>query len=102
MINTILLQAAGGQFSSIIMLVGIMAVFYFFMIRPQQKKAKEQQEFINALKDGDKVVTLGGIHGKIVSVRKKTIVVEVDSSKGIRMVFEKSAVSKDASVTIEE
>lgn len=103
MINTILLQAAGGSpFSSIIMLVGIMAVFYFFMIRPQQAKAKEQQAFVDALKEGDKVVTTAGLHGKIISVRKRTIVLEVDSAKGIRMVFDKSAVSKDASVVTEE
>jgi preprotein translocase subunit YajC len=94
---TILLQAAGGGASTIIMMVGIMAVFYFFMIRPQQTKAKEQQAFINALKEGDKVVTAGGEHGKIISVRDKTVVLEIDSAKGVRVVYEKTSISKDAS-----
>jgi len=77
-------------------------VFYFFMIRPQQKKAKDAQKFISELKTGDKVVTIGGAHGSVVSIREKTIVVEVDSSKGVRMVFEKSAISKDASSRLTE
>ena len=82
---------------NIVMLLGIMVVFYFFMIRPQQTKAKEQQAFINALKEGDKVITAGGVHGKIISVREKTVVVEIDSAKGVRAVFEKTSINKDAS-----
>ena len=54
------------------------------------------------MKSGDKVVTIGGVHGTIVTVREKTILVEVDSSKGVRLVFEKSAISKDASGRITE
>jgi len=72
------------------------------MIRPQQKKAKETKKFIEELKSGDKVVTIGGVHGTIVTVREKTILVEVDSSKGVRLVFEKSAISKDASGRLTE
>jgi preprotein translocase subunit YajC len=75
----------------------IFVVFYFFMIRPQQKKAKEAKKFIEELKTGDKVVTIGGAHGTVISIREKTIVVEVDANKGVRMIFEKSAISKDAS-----
>jgi preprotein translocase subunit YajC len=91
------LQAANGSLMNIVMLLGIMVVFYFFMIRPQQTKAKEQQAFVNALKEGDKVVTAGGVHGKIISVRDKTVVVEIDAAKGVRVVFEKTSISKDAS-----
>lgn len=94
---TLLLQAGRPDIMSIVMLLGIMVVFYFFMIRPQQTKAKEQQAFINALKEGDKVITAGGVHGKIISVRDKTVVVEIDSAKGVRVVFEKTSISKDAS-----
>ncbi len=97
----LLLQAGGAGMMNIIMLVGIMVVFYFFMIRPQQTKAKEQQAFINALKEGDKVVSAGGVHGKIISVRDKTVVVEIDSAKGVRVVFEKTSISKDASAGIQ-
>lgn len=96
----LLLQAGNAGIMNIVMLVGIMVVFYFFMIRPQQTKAKEQQAFINSLKEGDKVVSAGGVHGKIVSVREKTVVVEIDSAKGVRVVFEKTSISKDASAAL--
>ena len=97
MIATILLQAGGFGTQQLIMLGAIALVFYFFMIRPQQTKAKEQQAFINSLKEGDKVITAGGVHGKIISVREKTVVVEIDSAKGVRVVFEKTSINKDAS-----
>lgn len=96
----LLLQAGNAGIMNIVMLLGIMVVFYFFMIRPQQTKAKEQQAFINSLKEGDKVVSAGGIHGKIISVREKTVVVEIDSAKGVRVVFEKTSISKDASAAL--
>jgi preprotein translocase subunit YajC len=100
---TILLQAGGGAgVMNIVMLLGIMVVFYFFMIRPQQQKVKEQQKFVDALKEGDKVVTLGGLHGKLVAVREKTVVVEIDSAKGVRVVFEKSAISREASLALNQ
>ena len=64
---SILLQApaGGSQWSGILMMVVIVAIFYFFMIRPQQKKQKEIQKSREALKTGDKVITAGGIYGKI-------------------------------------
>jgi preprotein translocase subunit YajC len=97
---SLLLQAGSAGIMNIVMLLGIMVVFYFFMIRPQQTKAKEQLAFVNALKEGDKVITAGGVHGKIVSVREKTVVVEIDSAKGVRVVFEKTSISKDASASL--
>ena len=96
------LQAANPQIMQIILFGGIFVVFYFFMIRPQQKKAKEAKKFIEELKAGDKIVTIGGAHGTIVTLRDKTVLVEVDSSKGVRIVFEKSAISKDASSRLTE
>jgi preprotein translocase subunit YajC len=98
----VLLQANNPQIMQIILFGGIFVVFYFFMIRPQQKKAKEAKKFIDELKTGDKVVTIGGAHGSVVSIREKTILVEVDSSKGVRIVFEKTAISKDASSRLTE
>ncbi len=98
----ITLQAANPQIMQIVLFEGIFVVFYFFMIRPQQKKAKEAKQFIEELKTGDKVVTIGGAHGTVISIREKTIVVEVDANKGVRMVFEKSAISKDASSRLTE
>lgn len=76
--------------SQIIMLVLILVVFYFFMIRPQMKKQKELKKFRENLKVGDKVVTIGGIHGKILEVAESTLLISVDSGK-IRV--EKSAIS---------
>jgi preprotein translocase subunit YajC len=74
----------------------IIIVFYFFMIRPQQKKTKEQKVFRESIKKGDNIVTVGGLHGKIVSLENDdTFVLEVD--KGIRLKFEKSAISLEAS-----
>ena len=98
----ITLQAANPQIMQIVLFGGIFVVFYFFMIRPQQKKAKEAKQFIEELKTGDKVVTIGGAHGTVITIREKTIVVEVDANKGVRMVFEKSAISKDASSRLTE
>ena len=75
---TILLQAAGGsqQWSGILMMVVIVAIFYFFMIRPQQKKQKEIQKAREALKAGDKVITAGGIYGKIKEIGDTYMLIE--------------------------
>ena len=97
MLNSILLQAQGGQSSMIYQLVlwaGIIGVFYFFMIRPQQKKQKDQKKFLEELKKGDEVITIGGLHGTVVSVYETTVTLEVDGSKGTKMKFEKSSVSR--------
>ncbi|WPU92673.1 preprotein translocase subunit YajC [Mucilaginibacter sabulilitoris] len=98
MIATILLQAAAsgglGSFSTLIPMVLIIAVFYFFMIRPQVKKQKDQKKYVDELKKGDRVVTTAGIHGKIIDLNDTTFLVEVDNGK-IR--FDKSAISLDAS-----
>ncbi len=103
MYNSILLQGmGGGGASSLFLIGGMFVIMYFFMIRPQQKKAKDQQAYVDALKAGDKVITIGGLHGTVSSVRDKTVVLEVDSSKGIKMVFLKTAISKDSSAQIVE
>lgn len=96
MIKTILLQAGeGGGISSLILFGGVALVFYFFMIRPQQKKQKEQKKFIEEIKRGDNVVTVGGVHGKVLSTDDTTVVLEVD--KGVKMTFLKSSISLEAS-----
>ncbi len=83
-----------GMGSSLIFILLIILVFYFFMIRPQQKKQKQIQEMRDALKSGDKIVTIGGIHGKIINVQDTTFIIEVED--GTRLKIEKSAVSLDA------
>jgi preprotein translocase subunit YajC len=75
----------------IIMLVLMLVVFYFFMIRPQQKKQKELREFRNNIKAGDKVVTIGGVHGKVLEITDTTVLL---SSEGTKIRFEKSAISQ--------
>jgi preprotein translocase subunit YajC len=77
----------------ILMLVLVMVVFYFFMIRPQQKKQKELKNFRENLKAGDKVVTIGGVHGTILEVTGTTVLI---NSEGTKIRFEKSAVSQNA------
>lgn len=93
---SILLQAAPGQSSiAFYVMMGLMVVvFYFFMIRPQQKKAKEQKKFIEEIKRGDKVVTIGGAHGEVAELDGDTFIMEVE--KGGRIRFNKSAISQEA------
>ncbi len=98
-LNVILMGApAGGEGSSmtsIIFLVAIFGVFWFFMIRPQVKKQKDAQKFKESINKGDKVVTIGGIHAKIVEVNDTTFVIEVEG--GNKLKIEKSAVSMESS-----
>jgi preprotein translocase subunit YajC len=99
MFHNILLQAAtggeGGWLSNLLFFGAIALVFYFFMIRPQQKKQKEQKSFIESIKRGDKVVTIGGLHGKIADMDEATFLLEVD--KGVMIRIERTSVSFDAS-----
>ena len=73
------------------MMLLIFVVMWLFMIRPQQKKQKELAKFRNALQKGDKIVTIGGIHGTVVMVKDKTVIIKVDDSA--RIEFNKSAIS---------
>ncbi len=63
----------------------LLLVFYFFMIRPQQKKAKEERVFRENLQKGDKVSTIGGIHGQVESIEDNTVLVRVDSNTKLRI-----------------
>jgi preprotein translocase subunit YajC len=92
--SSILLQAKGMDWTSMIPIIGIFVVFYFFMIRPQQKKAKDQKKFIDEIKKGDYVVTIGGAHGEVAELEGDTFILEVE--KGGRIRFNKSAISLDA------
>jgi len=95
---TILLQAAAGggnPWSMPIMMVLMIAVFYFFMIRPQMKRQKELKNFREALKKGDKVITSGGIYGRIVEMQDLTVFIEIDTNVKIKV--DKAALLKDPS-----
>jgi preprotein translocase subunit YajC len=96
MMNIILMASQGGEgggMSTILMLVLMVVVFYFFMIRPQQKKAKEQKKFRESLVKGSKVVTIGGIHGKIAEVKDTTVIIDVQG--GAQLKVEKSAIASE-------
>lgn len=98
MLTFILLQAAGsesGWIGNLVLIGGIALVFYFFMIRPQQKKQKDQKSFIEGIKKGDNVVTIGGVHGKVFSLEDDTATIEID--KGVKIKIEKTAISLEAS-----
>ena len=87
-LNVVLLQAQAGQgsgWTSMLMIVAMIAIFYFFMIRPQSKKQKEIKQQREAMKVGDKVVTAGGIHGKIREIGETTILMEVTSGVTIKV-----------------
>jgi len=94
----ILLQTGVGS-TSLIFFMLIFAVMYFFMIRPQIKKQKKEAAFREALKVGDKVVTIGGIHGKISEIGKRTAVIDVHNSGKLKV--EKSAISMMAQTEIQ-
>lgn len=94
--KSVLLQASlNGAYGQFILLGAIMVVFYFFMIRPQQKKQKDQKKYRDELKSGDDVVTIGGLYGKIVQVNDETIVLDVD--RGVKLTFTKDSISMEAS-----
>jgi len=94
--RTVLLQAAAGNgLMGFLPMILIIVVFYFFMIRPQMKKSKEHKKYIEALKVNDKVVTTAGIHGRIMEVNETSVLLDVGN--GVKIRFDKSAVSLDAS-----
>ena len=99
MFQTLLIAPQAGADQNPIMsflpLILIAVVFYFFMIRPQTKKMKDQKNFIENIKKGDKIVTVGGIHGKIAEINDDTFIMEVEG--GVRMKIDRVSVSLEAS-----
>lgn len=87
-------EGGGGQIiMTIIMVIGVGVFFYFFMIRPQKKQEKEINEMRNSLAVGDEITTIGGIIGKVISIREETVVIETSHDRTkIRLL--KSAISK--------
>jgi preprotein translocase subunit YajC len=83
-----------GGAMSFLPLILIMVVFYFFMIYPQMKKNKEQKKFRESIGKGDKIVTIGGIHGKILEMNDVTLIIE---SEGTRLKIDRTSISMEAS-----
>ncbi len=99
MFEYILAQApaggGGGILGQVFLFGSIILIMYFFMIRPQQKKQKETKKFIEEIKKGDQIVTIGGLHGKVSTVDGDVVTVELD--RGLKVKIEKSAISLDFS-----
>lgn len=81
----------GSMVSTLIMFGAIFAIFYFMIIRPQQKRAKEREKMLSNIQKGDKVVTSSGIHGTVIGLEDKTYLIQV--SDNVKIKFEKSAIA---------
>ena len=90
-------QPVGGGWSMWVMLILIFVIMWFFMIRPQRKQQKELEKFRNALKKGDKVVTIGGIYGEVAEIKDRTVIIKVDGDTKLRV--DKNSLVKDFSET---
>lgn len=99
--NTFLLQAGGSDITSFLPIIAMVAIFYFFFIRPQQRKQKETKKYLGEIKKNDMVVTVGGIHGKIKEVSDATVLIDVDD-RGTKLLVEKSSISLEASKRLNE
>jgi len=85
-------DASGSLVSTIVMFGAIFVIFYFMIIRPQQKRSKERQKMLSNIAKGDKVVTSGGMHGTIAGLDEKTVLLEVGDK--IKLKFDRSAISQ--------
>lgn len=92
-------EGQGGNPMSFILMIGMMVlVFYFFMIRPQTKKAKEAKTFREGIKKGDKIITIGGVHGKILEVGEATCIIETEG--GGKLKIDTTAISPEATMAL--
>lgn len=100
--NLVLLQAQGGGFFgdpiNMVLIMASLAVFYFFMLRPNQKRAKEAKQILENLQKGDKIVTNGGIHGKLSKMDETTVDIEI--SKNTIITIERNAISTELTAAL--
>ncbi|MDE5941252.1 MAG: preprotein translocase subunit YajC [Muribaculaceae bacterium] len=87
-------QGAGNNYSGIFMIVALIAIFYFMMIRPQQKKQKEIRKFREGLQKGDNIITAGGIYGKIKEVKENAFIISI--ADGVSIKIDKGSVYPSA------
>lgn len=87
-------EGGGSMVSTLIMFGAIFAIFYFMIIRPQQKRAKERDRMLSEVKKGDKIITSGGIHGTVAGIDEKTVLIDVGNNVKIKM--ERSAIGSIA------
>ena len=96
----ILLNTGDSAIPSLIMFGMIFAVMYLFMIRPQIKKQKKEREYRSRLKKGDKIITIGGVHAKIIEVKEDTLIIELHGGNTLKL--EKSAVAINGDTGIDQ
>ena len=94
--NLIIFLQEAGVLTSWLPIILIICVFYFFMIRPQIKRQREEETFRSAIKKGDKIVTIGGIHGKVNAIKETKIILEI--SENTRITIGSQAISKEKSM----
>ncbi len=93
-------QGGGSMISTLIMFGAIFLIFYFMIIRPQQKRQKEREKMLNSLKKGDKIITTGGLHGTIAGIDDKTVLIDVGNN--VKLKFDRSAINTIASAKKQE
>jgi preprotein translocase subunit YajC len=81
----------GGMFSTLIMFGLIILIFYFMILRPQQKRAKERDKMLSEIQKGDKIITAGGVHGTVVGIEDKTYLIQI--AENVKVKYEKSAIA---------
>jgi preprotein translocase subunit YajC len=81
----------GSMFSTLIMFGLIILIFYFMILRPQQKRAKERDKMLNEIQKGDKIITAGGVHGTVVGMEDKTYLIQI--AENVKVKYEKSAIA---------
>lgn len=85
-------MGSNSQVVSLLYIVGLFAILYFLMIRPQQQRQKKHQEMISNVKENEKVITIGGLYGTIVRIKDKSVILEV--AENVRVEFLKTAISQ--------
>jgi preprotein translocase subunit YajC len=93
-------QPGKSPFMTILPFIFILVIIYFFMIRPQSKKAKQQKIFKESLKKGDRIITIGGIHGRITDIKDNTFV--IDAGNNVKFTVQKDAISPEATMAIQD
>jgi preprotein translocase subunit YajC len=78
-------EGGAGIVGNVVLFGSIILIFYFMIIRPQQKRAKERQQMVDSMKKGDKIVTAGGIHGTIVGIEDKTVLVQLADNVKVKV-----------------
>ncbi|MFA6467476.1 MAG: preprotein translocase subunit YajC [Bacteroidota bacterium] len=84
-------QGGGEIYSTLIMFALIIGIFYFMIIRPQQKRQKEREALLGQIKKGDKIITAGGIHGEVIGVDEKTLLIEIADK--VKVKIERNSIS---------